>query len=425
MKQSITLVTLFAGLALVLTFGTFDNAHAYSSYLNSFNSTYGTSATVLNTCGLCHIDPAGGGSRNSYGSAYSANGHNFKTIEPLDSDGDGFTNITEINARTFPGDATSHPSTADTTPPTVTTFSLPSTSSSLTVSISALAASDNVGVTGYMVNESSTKPASNAAGWSTTPPSSYTFASAGTKTLYAWAKDAAGNVSASRSASVTITINTPPPPPPPPTMGSLISPATSGLVWDDVNKRMGVGTVLPLSSLHVSDTSSDATRGLMSAQHNDGPQAANVVLRKSRGNESAPTQLLQDDYIGIITAQYWNGTTYDRSAQFGMKTDGPVTAGSAPTAITFFTGASTNSGDPLILAERLRISSNGNVGVGTTTPDQKLEVDGGVRLNTVAAQPACDANVRGTFWVNQGSSSDTVQVCILSGGSYVWRTIAN
>ena len=37
-------------------------------------------------------------------------------------------------------------------------------------------------------------------------PASYTFATAGSKTLYAWAKDAAGNVSTSRSASVSITL---------------------------------------------------------------------------------------------------------------------------------------------------------------------------------------------------------------------------
>ena len=29
----------------------------------------------------------------------------FKTIEPLDSDGDTFTNIVEINAVRYPGDA--------------------------------------------------------------------------------------------------------------------------------------------------------------------------------------------------------------------------------------------------------------------------------------------------------------------------------
>ena len=34
----------------------------------------------------------------------------------------------------------------------------------------------------------------------------YAFASEGTKTLYGWAKDAAGNVSASLSDTVTITL---------------------------------------------------------------------------------------------------------------------------------------------------------------------------------------------------------------------------
>ncbi|HVM66152.1 MAG TPA: glycoside hydrolase family 16 protein, partial [Acidimicrobiales bacterium] len=45
--------------------------------------------------------------------------------------------------------------------------------------------------------------------WSASPPTSYTFPAAGTQTLYAWAKDAAGNVSASVSASVVITLAAP------------------------------------------------------------------------------------------------------------------------------------------------------------------------------------------------------------------------
>jgi Domain of unknown function (DUF4082) len=49
-------------------------------------------------------------------------------------------------------------------------------------------------------------PSATASGWLGSAPLSYTFTSAGNKTLYAWAKDAAGNVSASRSASTVITL---------------------------------------------------------------------------------------------------------------------------------------------------------------------------------------------------------------------------
>ena len=94
----------------------------------------------------------------------------------------------------------------DTTAPSVTVFAIPSASNSLTVAITSLTAMDNVGVTGYLLTESPTKPSATAAGWASAKPASYPFASAGAKTLYAWARDAAGNVSSSRTGSVTITL---------------------------------------------------------------------------------------------------------------------------------------------------------------------------------------------------------------------------
>ena len=97
---------------------------------------------------------------------------------------------------------------ADTTAPSVTVFAIPSTSNSLTVAITSLTATDNISVTGYLLTETATKPSATASGWTSAKPASYTFATAGAKTLYAWAKDAAGNISASRSASVTITLST-------------------------------------------------------------------------------------------------------------------------------------------------------------------------------------------------------------------------
>jgi len=94
----------------------------------------------------------------------------------------------------------------DTTKPVVTAFTMPSTAASLSVDITSLTATDAVGVTGYLVTETSTIPSAGTAGWTATAPAKFTFSAAGSKTAYAWAKDAAGNVSASRSASVTITV---------------------------------------------------------------------------------------------------------------------------------------------------------------------------------------------------------------------------
>ena len=94
----------------------------------------------------------------------------------------------------------------DTTAPIVSAFQLPATATSLSVAISSLSATDSVGVTGYLITESATAPAAAASGWSASAPSLFTFSSTGSKTAYAWAKDNAGNISASRSATVSITL---------------------------------------------------------------------------------------------------------------------------------------------------------------------------------------------------------------------------
>jgi hypothetical protein len=101
------------------------------------------------------------------------------------------------------------PPAPDTTAPTVTGFTIPSTASSLTVPITTLTASDNVAVTGYMVKKATDPaPLATDTGWTSTPPASFTFAASGTQSAKAYAKDAAGNVSAGVSASVTITLAT-------------------------------------------------------------------------------------------------------------------------------------------------------------------------------------------------------------------------
>lgn len=92
--------------------------HANSNDLSIFNSKYGTASTSLSSCTLCHGN-AGTSSitavrpLTSFGADYLAQGRgnatSFGAIEPKDSDGDGFSNLTEIEARTFPGNVNSKP----------------------------------------------------------------------------------------------------------------------------------------------------------------------------------------------------------------------------------------------------------------------------------------------------------------------------
>ncbi len=65
----------------------------------------------------------------------------------------------------------------------------------------------------------------------------------------------------------------------------------------------------------------------------------------------------------------------------------------------------------------------GNVGIGTVSPEEKLEVNGGIRLNTTDPKPACDSVKRGVLWFTQSASGDTLDVCAYDGANYAWRAI--
>lgn len=98
-------------LAVIVLMGT-PMASARPSFLTSFNQYYDTAGTRLDSCATCHSGEA----RNPYGRAYAGSGKNFAAIENLDSDGDGFTNLVEINSLTFPGNPDDYPQITSETP---------------------------------------------------------------------------------------------------------------------------------------------------------------------------------------------------------------------------------------------------------------------------------------------------------------------
>ena len=86
-------------------------AESKPEYLSAFNARYKTSGSHLDTCSTCHTSSSPSADNlNSYGKDFGA-------IEGKDSDGDGFSNIDEIKAGTFPGDPNENPNKKPEAPP--------------------------------------------------------------------------------------------------------------------------------------------------------------------------------------------------------------------------------------------------------------------------------------------------------------------
>lgn len=105
-------------------------AESQPEYLSEFNSHYDTRGSRLDTCQTCHTGASGNKNNvNPYGTDWAGAGYDFAAVEGADSDGDGFSNIDEINAETFPGDPADNPDTQakpEPPPSTTTTTTQPS-----------------------------------------------------------------------------------------------------------------------------------------------------------------------------------------------------------------------------------------------------------------------------------------------------------
>jgi mono/diheme cytochrome c family protein len=121
------LLTLVGILAVAIVFVLGDGADAKPTWLaDRFEAAYpAAKGTRIDSCLICHSNLTSY-SKNPFGKAYEE-AENFPAIESDDSDGDGYSNIEEIQALTFPGDPTDNPGVATTT----TTLAVPGTGAAI------------------------------------------------------------------------------------------------------------------------------------------------------------------------------------------------------------------------------------------------------------------------------------------------------
>lgn len=96
---------------------------------------------------------------------------------------------------------------AETEAPVVTAFTA-SSSTSLHIPVTSFTATDNTGVTGYLITTSDIPPSALGEIWLSSAPTAFIASADGAYTLYPWARDAAGNVSVEFDSPRTVSVDT-------------------------------------------------------------------------------------------------------------------------------------------------------------------------------------------------------------------------
>lgn len=189
--------------------------------------------------------------------------------------------------------------------------------------------------------------------------------------------------------------------------------------------RVGVGISAPISAINVVGNTFPTTQ---ITAHWKGTYALNggggfVGLY----NTDAAGLPKINDRLGYFLFGTENASSKIIGAGLNFKAEKDWSGTSAPGYISFVT-APENS---ITVAERMRISSAGNVKIGSGTPTQRLDVDGGIKLVTSTTKPECSsataATTRGTLWFSRNYTTgvaDTLEVCAKdAAGTYGWRKL--
>lgn len=185
---------------------------------------------------------------------------------------------------------------------------------------------------------------------------------------------------------------------------------TLGANFATTSGNVGVGTVSPLSLLHINGNSATAVQSF---------------IRNANGGTNSASEIVFATWSGAIPTGLGNPGPSAKISAIN------VNSNNASTDLAFFTY---NGGGTPGSAEHMRITFDGKVGIGTTAPGEKLDVNGNVYIrNTYALfvdkmSPYSGANID----ISYGAASQftileniTTRFRITSGGNVLIGSTTN
>jgi hypothetical protein len=137
--------------------------------------------------------------------------------------------------------------------------------------------------------------------------------------------------------------------------------------------QLTIGSTVAGGKLDVHQTSSNDVMRLVNYGNPN-----KILVRRTQGTQISPTAITTTNTVlGRFDFEGYNGTGFTPAASIESTLD--ATGGTStdmPGRLTFWT---TPDGSGTMV-ERLRITNSGNIGIATTTPSEKLDVSGNVKL---------------------------------------------
>lgn len=167
--------------------------------------------------------------------------------------------------------------------------------------------------------------------------------------------------------------------------------------------KVGIGTAAPQRTLHIVHQS-DAGPGTITID--EYAAAPDIRFRRAQGTIANPSATTFNNAIGAITAAGYDGTQFTTfRGLVSINASENWTNTAQGTFIAFYNTAAGGT----TTTEKMRINPNGNVGIGTTSPGQRLSVAGTVESTS------------GGFKFPDGS----VQATAAGGAQSIFKDIAN